>query len=112
MIKSEINFTVELDDNRLPEKISWNASDKSETDQTDTNAVSISVWDQANKDTLRIDLWTKEMSVFEMKRFHIESLGIMAQKILEATGDEFMANEMNDLCEKLVAYLKKENNMQ
>ncbi|MDN5214238.1 gliding motility protein GldC [Fulvivirgaceae bacterium BMA12] len=107
MKSSEIKFTIELDDNRVPEKITWDATEKSGNDLAETNAINISLWDQENKNTLRIDLWTKEMTVFEMKRFYIDSLGGLAQNILKATGDEFMATEMNDLCEKLVAYLEK-----
>ncbi len=111
MKNSEIKFNVELDDNRVPEKITWEATEKSGNDDlTETKAINISLWDDENKNTLRIDLWTKDMPVFEMKRFYIDTLGGMAQNILKATGDEFMATEMNDLCEKMVAYLEKAEN--
>ncbi|MDN5199998.1 gliding motility protein GldC [Fulvivirgaceae bacterium BMA10] len=108
MRKSEINFTIELDDENVPEKISWNASDKQGNDLSETKSLNISLWDDVNKNTLRIDLWTKEMPVHEMKQFYIDSLGGLAQSILSSTGDEFMASEMNALCEKFVEYLKKE----
>ena len=49
------------------------------------------------------------MPVDEMKRFHVECLGGIAQSILSSTKDEFMTNEINALCERLVDYLKKEN---
>ena len=107
MKSSEIKFTIQLDDERVPEKIIWDATEKSGNDLSETKALSISLWDHDNKNTLSIDLWTKEMPVFEMKRFYVDSLGGLAQNILKATGDEFMATEMNDLCEKLVAYLEK-----
>ena len=107
MKNSEIKFTIQLDDERVPEKITWEATEKNSNDLAETKAINISLWDHDNKNTLRIDLWTKEMPVFEMKRFYIDSLGGMAQNILQATGDEFMATEMNELCEKLVAYLEK-----
>ena len=107
MKNSEIKFTIQLDDERVPEKITWEATEKNSNDLAETKAINISLWDHENKSTLRIDLWTKEMPVFEMKRFYIDSLGGMAQNILQATGDEFMATEMNELCEKLVAYLEK-----
>ena len=57
---------------------------------------------------MRIDLWTKDMPVDEMKRFYVDCLGGMAQSVLNSTGDEFMASQMNDLCDKLVEHLKKE----
>jgi len=68
----------------------------------------VSLWDEKEKNTLRIDLWTKDMEVMDMKRFYIDCIGGMAQSVLNATGDEFMSQEMNALCDKLVAYLKKE----
>lgn len=109
MKNSSIQFDIKLDDNNVPEKIEWDASDKPEGGQTETKAISISVWDDQQKNTLRIDLWTKDMPVDEMKRFYIESIGGMSQSVLRATGDEFMAREMDALCDKLVEYLRRAN---
>lgn len=108
MKKSEINFSIELDENNVPEKISWNASDKLDEGLTESKAISLSLWDHVQKNTLRIDLWTKEMPVDEMKRFYIDCVGGLAQSLLNSTGDEHMANEMNALCEKLVKHLENE----
>ncbi|HMJ68020.1 MAG TPA: gliding motility protein GldC [Cyclobacteriaceae bacterium] len=107
MKTSTIKFNINLDDNDVPEKIEWDANEKPEGGLTETKAISISVWDQEQKNTLRIDLWTKDMPVEEMKRFYIESIGGMAQSVLRATGDEFMAREMDALCDKLVEYVRK-----
>ena len=49
------------------------------------------------------------MPIDEMKRFYIDCLGGLAQSVLSSTGDEFMSQQMNDLCEKLVEHVKKEN---
>jgi gliding motility-associated protein GldC len=107
MKKSTINFTIELDPNNIPEKILWDATEKPEPGTSETKAISVSLWDQAQKNTLRIDLWTKDMPVEEMKRFYIDCIGGLAQSSLSATGDEYMTQEMNSLCQKLVEYLKK-----
>jgi gliding motility-associated protein GldC len=107
MKTSSIKFDIELDNNNVPEKIKWDANDKPESQLTETKGISISVWDHEQKNTLRIDLWTKDMPVDDMKRFYIESIGGMSQSVLRATGDEFMAREMDALCEKLVEYLRK-----
>ncbi len=108
MRKTTITFTVELDPNNVPDKILWDASDKPEASPTETKSISISLWDEAQKNTLRIDLWTKDMPVNEMKRFYIDCLGGLAQSILSATGDEFMAGETHALCDRLVTHLKQE----
>jgi gliding motility-associated protein GldC len=108
MKKSKIEFEVTLDQNEVPEKISWKASDNPAGDAPAvTKSVSISLWDHLQKNTLRIDLWTKDMPVDEMKRFYIDVIGGLAQSALTATGDEFMSAEMNALCDKLVEHLKK-----
>ena len=74
---------------------------------SETKAISVALWDHIQKNTLRIDLWTKEMPVEEMKRFYVDCLGGIAQNVLTATGDEHMSQEINSLCDRLVSYLKK-----
>ena len=110
MKKSNINFTVHLDQNNVPEKIFWDATEKPESGLTETKSISIALWDHKEKNTLRIDLWSKDMPVDEMKRFYIDCIGGIAQSILSSTGDELMASETNALCEKLVEHLRKETN--
>lgn len=108
MTKSEIRFAIEMDKDRIPERITWDADEKPSDEISETKAIAVSLWDEKEKNTLRIDLWTKDMEVMDMKRFYIDCIGGMAQSVLNATGDEFMSQEMNALCDKLVAYLKKE----
>ncbi len=110
MKKSNIHFTVELDTNNVPEKIFWDATEKPQPGPSETKSISVALWDHAEKNTLRIDLWSKDMPVDEMKRFYIDCIGGIAQSILSSTGDEFMANETSALCEKLVEHIRKENN--
>lgn len=109
MKESEINLRIKLDDKNVPEKIYWNASDKEDQGEEETKSISLNIWDQLNSNTLRIDLWTKDMPVDEMKRFYVDCLGGLAQSVLNATGDEFMSKEMNGLCEKFVKHIEKEN---
>ena len=109
MKKSTINFTVQLDANNLPDKIYWDATDKPDPAVSETKSISIALWDEKQKSTLRIDLWTKDMPVNEMKRFYIDCLGGLAQSMLSSTGDEVMSSETNSLCERLVKHLQKES---
>lgn len=107
MKKTTITLHIDLDDNNIPEKITWDATDKPDNAPSETKSVSVSLWDHKQKNTLRIDLWAKDMPVLEMKRFFIDCVGGLAQTILNATNDEFMANETNALCERLLEHLKK-----
>jgi len=109
MKKSEINFQIDLDENSFPKVIKWDASDKEGDGMEDTKSISLNVWDNQNHSTLRIDLWTEDMSVAEMKRFYIDILGGMAQTILSSTGDEYMSEEIKDLCDRLVKHVNEEN---
>jgi gliding motility-associated protein GldC len=106
---SEIKFTIHLDEDNIPEKILWDADDKSDDMNHETRAISLSLWDHESQNTLRIDLWSKEMPIDEMKRFYIDAIGGLAQSLLNATGDEYMAGEMDALCEKLIEHVKREN---
>jgi gliding motility-associated protein GldC len=108
MKKSEIKFTVDLDDNNVPEKIFWEATDNPTGKMEETKAIAISLFDPYHQNTLRIDLWSKDMSVEAMKQFCIESISGMADTIKNATGDEFMGNEMKELCKKLVKHIEEE----
>ena len=108
MRKTEINFNIELDQNNVPEKIMWDATDKLETGFTEAKSISISLWDHEQKNTMRIDLWSKDMPVEEMKKFYIDCIGGLSQSVLSSTGDEHMASEINALCERLVKYIRNQ----
>lgn len=109
MKQSTIQFKIDLDEKNVPERIIWDASDKPE-ELSETKSISLSLWDHQQKNTLRIDLWTKDMPVDEMKRFYIDCLGGLAQSALTSTGDEFISNEINALCEKLVKHIREKGN--
>ena len=107
MKQSTIRFDITLDKDNVPEKILWDATDKPDDGVTETKSIGIALWDHKQKSTLRIDLWTKDMPVEEMKRFYVDCIGGLSQSLLSSTGDEYMAKEINTLCEKLVEHLKK-----
>ena len=85
MKQSEIKFTITLDDDKMPEKIDWSASDANA--ESTSKAVMIALWDTKEKNTLRIDLWTKDMLVDEMKQFYHQNLLSMADTFERATGE-------------------------
>lgn len=95
---SEIKFNVQLDENRVPESLTWTAEDGG-VNQEETKAIMLSIWDNNAKETLRIDLWTKDMPVDEMKQFFHQTLVAMADTYQRATADEKMADTMRDFCE-------------
>ena len=97
-MESTIELKVELDDNRIPEKLSWTAQDGGINNE-EAKAMLLSVWDHKTQETLRIDLWTKDMPVDEMKVFFHQTLVAMSDTFNRATQDEKMTATMKDFCD-------------
>lgn len=104
MQQSEILFKITLDENKLPEKIDWITSEENE--QSSGKAVMISIWDAKENNTLRIDLWTKDMMVDEMKQFYHQSLLSMSDTFERATGETEVAKEMRAFAQHLAEKMK------
>ncbi|CAA9201473.1 MAG TPA: gliding motility protein GldC [Flavobacterium sp.] len=97
-INSEIKFNIELDENRVPEKLTWSAQDGG-VQAEEAKAIMLSIWDSKAKETMRIDLWTKDMPVDEMKIFFHQTLVAMSDTFKRATDDEKMSDTMKDFCD-------------
>jgi gliding motility-associated protein GldC len=95
---STIELKVELDENRIPEKLNWTADDGGIKNQ-EAKAMMLSVWDDKAQETLRIDLWTKDMPVDNMKVFFHQTLVAMSNSFNKATQDDKMTATMKDFCD-------------
>jgi len=95
---SEINIKVGLDENKIPEKLIWSADDGGISDK-ESKALLLSVWDSKEKETYKINLWTKDMPVDEMKQFFHQTLVSMADSFELATNDDKMSATMRDFCD-------------
>jgi len=95
---SEITLKVGLDENKVPEKLHWTAQDGGITN-AEAKAMMLSVWDSKAQESLRIDLWTKDMPVDEMKVFFHQTLVAMSDTFMRATQDEKMSLTMKDFCD-------------
>lgn len=98
MRTTNINIKVELDENHVPEKMFWNAEDGG-IENEETKATMISVWDAAKKEALRIDLWTKDMPVDDMKMFLHQILLSISHTYEKATGEEDVAQWLEETAE-------------
>ncbi|MFY7879174.1 MAG: gliding motility protein GldC [Lacibacter sp.] len=92
--KSNISIDVLLDTDRVPEQITWSATDSTADMQQKAKAMLLAFWDGADKSALRIDLWTKEMMVDEMADFYYQVLMTMADTFLRATNHPELTDEM------------------
>ena len=99
MKKTKITIDIELDDNHVPEKMTWNAEDGG-IEKEETKATMVSVWDDKKKEALRIDLWTKDMPVDDMKMFLHQVLLSLSSTYERATGEEDVAQWMEEMAEE------------
>jgi len=104
MKQSEIRFTITQDEKKIPQKIEWSASDANK--ESTSKAIMIALWDDQENTTLRIDLWTKEMKVDEMKQFYHQNLLSMADSFERATGEVEAAKAMRHFAQEFGERLK------
>lgn len=105
---SEIRLRVGLDENRVPETLSWTAEDGG-VENEQAKAMLLSVWDSKHKESLKIDLWTKDMPLDEMKMFFYQTLVSLSDTFLKATQDERMAATMKDFSEYFAEKMELEH---
>jgi gliding motility-associated protein GldC len=93
--QSEITLKIELDEDNMPENIIWSATDHPDGDKKlSSKALFLSLFDAEHRDTLRFDLWTKEMQVQEMDRMVYYTLKGLADTYFRATSNKELAEEM------------------
>lgn len=97
--KSSIVLDVELDENFLPEKMNWTADGAGEAGPCD--AFMLAVWEKDKQEALRIDLWTKDMMVEEMKLFTYQNMITMADTYARATGDNDVADDIRKFANEI-----------
>jgi gliding motility-associated protein GldC len=92
---SDIHFSIGLDENKVPETIEWSAID-SGIENAATKASIISVWDDKAQETLRIDLWTKDMPVDRMKKFVHQNVLALADTLERASNEKEIAADLRE----------------
>jgi gliding motility-associated protein GldC len=107
MNQSTITIDVNLDENKIPHQISWNATQSNSAEAQDAKAMMISFWDGKEKAALRIDLWTKEMMVDEMADFYYQTLMTMADTFERATHQKELVGDMKSFAKDFFTKFKK-----
>src|SRR5689334_10833850 len=108
MVRSSINIDVTLDENRVPEQISWSASDTTAESARKAKAMMLAFWDGAEKTALRIDLWTNDMMVDEMADFFYQTFMTMADTYNRATKHTELVEEMKKFAHDFYDKFRKE----
>ena len=105
MKENKITLGVTLDDGNMPEKLTWQAEDNPDglKEPAESKAILLSIYDKETSDTLKIDLWTKKMTIEEMDHFFFQTLNAMSDTYEKATKNKLLAEDMR----KFVEYFGK-----
>ena len=97
-MKQILKFEVELDENNLPNSIKM-LEEKASKSSIDLRALMIAGWDAKRKETLRVDIWTKDMPVNDMFIMYHQNMMGMATSLEKSTGQNKLANALRDYCD-------------
>ena len=113
MRKANIDLSITLDDENIPEKITWNSSDAAMSEsEKEAKAFMLSIFEKDSLETLRIDLWTKELEIGEMNRFMYYTIRGLSETYLRASNNNNLANDLARFAQYFVeetAILKRED---
>lgn len=98
--RSDITIGVELNAEKQPVGLQWKAEDSGMEGEKPAKAMMLALWDKADQSSMRIDLWTHEMTVEEMEFFFFQTLNSMADTYQRSTGDTAYATEMRNFAQR------------
>ena len=93
---AEIKVTVDLDNENLPTRIEWQATEAKDDGPKACQSVMLSLWDAENKTTAAIDLWTRDTTVEDMNLHFYQVFHKMADTYLRATKNPDIAKLIHD----------------
>ncbi len=93
---AEIKVTVDLDNDDLPTRIEWYASESQNDGPVSCQSIMLSLWDSDNKTTAAIDLWTKDTTIEDMNLHFFQVFHKMADTYLRATKNSDMAKLIHE----------------
>ena len=106
MKHSTITIKVNLDDDKIPQQIEWNATGTTTEHTQQAKGLMLAFWDGAEKTAMRIDLWTKDMMVDEMADFFYQTLITMADTYNRATRHQDLTEEMKEFAKNFYQKFK------
>ncbi len=90
--KQKIIFEVSLGDDKIPERIDWIQNSNSQ----EAKAILVSIFERNSRETLRMDLWTKDMQMQEMDRLMFYTLRSLADSYHKATNNSELAEDLRN----------------
>ena len=93
--EAEIRLQIKLDEDKIPQEIQWEATDSADGIRK-ADAFLLSLWDPSEKNSLKIDLWTKDMMVHDMDHLFFQTFMNLAETYKKATGKNDLAERIRD----------------
>jgi gliding motility-associated protein GldC len=91
---NEVKIKVGLDENQLPEKLTWEATDGQK--KSNAKATFVSFWDGETQQTLSLQLWVKDFTTDEMKQFIHQTTVLLTDTFEKAIGKNDLIKDMRD----------------
>jgi len=104
---SEVRFQVRLDENHVPVGMTWMADGAGMEEPTEASAMLLSVFDPTKGETLRMDLWTKDMRTDDMLRMVHSTIAALADTVERATSDTETARGIREFAKDLGERVKQ-----
>jgi gliding motility-associated protein GldC len=92
---AEIKLSIDLDTENQPVRIEWEATEAQDAGPKPCQAVMLSLWDNDNKTTVAIDLWTKDTTVEDMNLHMYQVIHKLADTYQRATNNTDLAERMH-----------------
>jgi len=105
--EAEINFVVKLDEENSPSEIFWGASEADFEGLKPCESLMISMWDRVEKNTLSIDLWTKDIEVGEMSAHFYFTFMKMADTYQRATNNKELSEMIRNFAREFAGKVEE-----
>ena len=92
---------VDLDEDNVPTRIEWEASEGQESGPILWESMMLSVWDSKNKTTAAIDLWIKDTTIDDINIYFYQVIHKMADTYLKATKNSEISNSIHEFGESI-----------
>ncbi len=93
MKTSTIKLSVDQTEDAV-QRIRWEAEDSQQPGQHEAKGMILALWDHVARSSLRIDLWTHDMTIDDMNDFVFQTLVSLADTYEKATMNQAISAEM------------------
>lgn len=99
---SDIRLSVTSDDDGVRD-IAWEADDAPEPGVQHAKAMFLALWDADARNAMRIDLWTRDLTIDDMNDFLFQTLLTLADTYRNATGDKELMSDIKIFAREFAA---------